>query len=146
MPTGLTEPFLNARFRVEIEGLSRTGVVEVIFPEGRILPGKSNRRIQYSPLTLRRGMTASSEWYRWWDGARRSATATAKRVTVVLLDSERRDLTRWTFTGVVPSAYAVSHLNALQSEPLMETLELSVGGLTVAFGNHASQPSPRRKR
>jgi phage tail-like protein len=152
MHTGLTEPFLNARFRVEIEGLPSTGVVEVIFPEGRIVPRtgpkgtKGKVRVQYGPLTLRRGMTASGDWYRWWDTARRSATAAAKRVHVVLIDSQLRDLTRWTFSGVVPSAYAVSHLNALQSELLMETLELSVAGFTMASGAQQSEPPVRRKR
>ncbi len=144
MNSDATPPLLNVRFRVEIEGLPSTGVVEVIFPEARILPGKGKTPVvQYSPLTLRRGMTASGDWYRWGDAARRSPAAASKRVSVVVVDSVRRDKNRWMFSAVVPAAYTVSHLNALQSELLMETLELSVGGFTIAFED---QPSAKTSR
>jgi T4-like virus tail tube protein gp19 len=129
------QPLLNARFRIEIEGLPGTGATEVIFPEARIvgLRGKT-RTVQYGTLTIRRGMTTSSDWYQWWDRARRSAAAARKEVSVVVMDGVRADVTRWTFASALPSAYSVSPLNALGSEPLIETLELSVGGLTMAFG------------
>lgn len=128
------QPLLNARFRIEIEGLSETGATEVIFPEARIvgLRGKTNA-VQYGSLTIRRGMTTSSDWYQWWDRARRSPTAARKEVSVVVMDSQRADAARWTFAKALPSAYSVSPLNALGSEPLIETLELSVTGLTMAF-------------
>ena len=127
------EPLLNARFRVEIEGLPASGVVEVIFPEARITSADGNARVQYGPLTMRRGMTTSSDWYRWWDSARGSAAA-KRRVTIVLMDRLQADVHRWTFSDALPSAYAVSPLNALRGEPLIETLELSVGGFDVSFG------------
>jgi T4-like virus tail tube protein gp19 len=129
-----SEPFLAARFRVEIEGLESTGVVEVIFPEGRIIAGRGKSRVHYGPLTLRRGMTASGEWYRWWDGARRSVPAARKRVSVVLMDRFQADVNRWTFSGALPSAYAASPLNALRGELLIETLELAVRGFSIGFG------------
>jgi hypothetical protein len=133
------QPLLNARFRIEIEGLSGTAATEVIFPEARIvgLRGKA-RTVQYGSLTIRRGMTASSDWYQWWDRARRSPAAARKDVSVVVMDSLRADAARWTFAKAVPSAYSVSSLNALGSEPLIETLELSVGGLTMSFSGSRS--------
>ena len=51
-----------------------------------------------------------------------------------MLDNLRADVARWTFTKAVPSAYSASSLNALASEALIETLEVSVGGLTISFG------------
>ncbi|HYN09830.1 MAG TPA: phage tail protein [Vicinamibacterales bacterium] len=130
MSTDQREPFVNARFRVEIEGLQGTGATEVIFPEARIVTlGKRRRVVEYGRLTLRRGMTTSSEWYDWWDRARQSPTAGRKTVSVVLMDASRADVTRWTFASTRPSGYFVSPLNALGREPLVETLELSVGGL-----------------
>jgi phage tail-like protein len=135
MEPDLTEPFLNARFRVEIEGLPGRGAVEVIFPEGRILRRKGKSRVlQYGPLILRRGLTAAPDWYRWWDAARRSDRVVKKQVVVVLMDRDRRDLHRWTFSGVVPVAYAVSPLHALHSELLFETLEMAVHDFTIASG------------
>lgn len=128
------DPLVNARFRVEIDGLSGTGATEVIFPEARIVTaGRKRRAIQYGTLTIRRGMTASSEWYDWWDTARQSATAGRRNVSIVLMDAERTDVTRWVFSGAQPSGYLVSPLNALGREPLIETLELSVAGLKMAF-------------
>lgn len=130
------EPLVNVRFRVEIEGLQGTGATEVIFPEARIVKGRGKARaVQYGHLTIRRGMTTSNEWYQWWDRARTSATAGRKRVTVVLMDRLRADVNRWTFSDARPSGYFVSPLNALAGEPLIETLELSVGGFKVEFGS-----------
>ncbi len=128
------QPLLNARFRIEIEGLPGTGATEVIFPEARIVePRGRARRVQYGSLTIRRGMTTASDWYQWWDRARRSTTAVHKEVSVIVMDSVHADVTRWTFANALPSAYVVSPLNALGSEPLIETLELSVSGLTITF-------------
>ena len=128
------DPLVNARFRVEIDGLSGTGATEVIFPEARIVTaGRKRRAVQYGTLTIRRGMTASSEWYDWWDTARKSATVGRRNVSIVLMDAERTDVTRWVFSGAQPSGYLVSPLNALGREPLIETLELSVAGLKMAF-------------
>jgi hypothetical protein len=134
------QPLLNARFRIEIEGLPGTGATEVILPEARLVGARGRARaVQYGSLTIRRGMTTSSDWYEWWDRARRSSTAARKSVSVVVMDSVRADVARWTFANALPSAYVVSPLNALGSEPLIETLELSVGGLTMAFGPKANR-------
>ena len=128
------DPLVNARFRVEIDGLPGTGATEVIFPEARIVTaGRKRRAVRYGTLTIRRGMTASSEWYDWWDTARKSATAGRRTVNIVLMDAERAEVTRWMFSGAQPSGYLVSPLNALGREPLIETLELSVAGLKMAF-------------
>jgi phage tail-like protein len=141
------EPFVNARFRVEIEGLPGTGATEVIFPEARIVEGRRKTRVvQYTSLTLRRGLNSSGEWYRWWDSARTSATAGRKTVSVVLMDAVRADVARWTFFKTVPIAYAVSPLHALGGEALSETLELSVGGMRAAFGDDAGQSANRDNR
>jgi phage tail-like protein len=145
-------PFVNVRFRVEIEGVQGTGAVEVIFPDARIVPGRRRRpAVEYGRLTLRRGVTTSSEWYRWWDQARGSSTVPKKHVAVVLMDRMGGDVNRWAFSEASPVAYSVSPLNALGAEPLIETLELSVGGFDVAFGTVPASGSPlpgggKRKR
>src|SRR5262249_36193048 len=129
------EPLLNARFRVEIAGVPSPGVVEVILPEARISATRGRTpAVQYGALTLRRAMTASNEWYRWWDQARRSPRDATRPLAVVLTDRFDADVSRWSFSSAVPSAYAVSPLNAVRGELLIETLELSVDSLTVTFG------------
>lgn len=142
---GHHDPIVNARFRVEIDGLPGTGATEVIFPEARIVAqGRKRRVVQYGMLTIRRGMTASSEWYDWWDAARRSATAGHRSVSIVLMDSECADVARWMFSGAQCSGYHVSPLNALGREPLIETLELSVGGMALTVVPEKTGASPQR--
>ena len=126
------EPIINARFRVEIDGIAGAAATEVIFPEARI-QGRKRRAVQYGILIIRRGMTGSSDWYDWWDAARKPSTAGRRTITVVLMDGGRNDVARWTFSGAQPSGYTVSPLNALGREPLIETLELSVTGFKMTF-------------
>ena len=136
------EPFGNMRFRIEIEGLQETGAVEVLFPEARLAAGpRKSRLVQYGTLTLRRGVTRSSDWYEWWDHARISRTL-RKVVTVVLLDESGANVNRWTFENARPCSYRLSNLNALGNEPLIETLELEIGAFSASFG----LPAQRRKR
>jgi phage tail-like protein len=132
--TGALNPFTNTRFRVEIEGLRSTGALEIIFPEARIV--RSPHRAAHTRcgnLVLKRGLTASADWYDWWDRARRSKVAPKAIVRVVLMDARGQDANRWIFRNVRPVAYHVSPLNALGSEILIETLEATVGGFEADY-------------
>lgn len=129
-----SEPLTGAMFRVEIDGVSDVRAVEVVFPESRIASSRGTRVVQYGPLMLRRGLTASGDWYQWWDEARRPrARNIARTVRVTLLDRFQSDVNRWTFLETVPTSYSVSPLNASVSAPLIETLELSVRGFDAEF-------------
>src|SRR5262249_32425103 len=85
--TDALDPFTNTRFRVEIEGMRSTGAMEVVLPEARIV--RSPRRAlqtRCGNLVLKRGLTASADWYGWWDRARRSKMAPKAIVRVVMID------------------------------------------------------------
>lgn len=132
--TDALDPFTNTRFRVEIEGLRSTGALEVVFPEARIV--RSPRRppqTRCGNLVLKRGLTASSDWYGWWDRARGTKATPKAIVRVVLIDARGQDAVRWTFRDVRPVAYQVSPLNALGSEVLLETLEATVGAFEADY-------------
>jgi phage tail-like protein len=121
---------------VEIDGLADVAATEVVFPEARILNQHGKRVVQYGPLTLRRGLARSKDWYEWWDRARRSRSRAGdltRTVRIILIDRLAADVIRWTFLKTVPTAYSVSPLNALASAPIIETLELSVRGFDAAF-------------
>lgn len=138
------EPFGNMRFRVAIEGLQQSGASEVIFPEARLAAGpQRSRRVRYGTLTLRRGVTSSQDWYEWWDQARTAKTLRKRNVAVVLIDERGADVQQWTFDNARPYGYLLSNLNALGNEPLIETLELAIGGFAVSLGPPAAK---RRKR
>jgi phage tail-like protein len=130
------EPLSGATFRVEIEGLPDPGVIEVVFPDGRIETTANQPVVRYGSLILRRALTASSDWYDWWDRARGVAareTQSERTVRVVLVDRFHAEANSWTLPAARPTAYSISPLNALQSALLTETLELSVEGFEATF-------------
>jgi phage tail-like protein len=128
------EPLLGSRFRVEVEGIERSGATEVVLPEARIVeePGPT-RDVRFGRLVLRRGMLGASEWYEWWTRARHAAAESRRRVTIVVMDQRGADVQRWTLADAVPAAYSVSPLSAASGQPLIETLEVTVGDLTAEF-------------
>ena len=128
MPGAATEPFVNMRFQVEIEGMTGSGVLEVVFPEARLGErGHEKERVIYGKLFLRRGVSQSREWFTWWDEARLSRKTVSRHITVTLLDASGRNLQRWMFRRSKPVAYSLSSLNALAQEVLIETLEVAIG-------------------
>ncbi|MBV8209257.1 MAG: phage tail protein [Burkholderiaceae bacterium] len=120
------DPFVGARFRVEIEGLSASSAAAVVLPEARLFRRTDVESVQYGALIVQRGLTDNTEWYVWWDSAPRSGNSSAKIVVVVLMDAGGKPAWRWTFAGAEPVAYRLSDLNATSAETLIETLELSV--------------------
>jgi hypothetical protein len=81
-----------------------------------------------SPQARLSRITASSDWYDWWDLARRTARAPKRLVTVVLQKVNGAEGVRWLFPDAVPIGHALSPLNALIGAPMIESLELRVGG------------------
>lgn len=122
------EPFTNQRFHVVIEGIEGTGAVEVLFPAARIVALQGNRRaVEFDVLVVRRGLTASTDWYDWWNRARRSAHGVQRTVQVLLLDGDGSIALRWVYANSVPLTYALSPLNALAAAAVVESLEIRVG-------------------
>jgi phage tail-like protein len=119
----------NLHFVVGVEGMQSGGAFEVLIPAARIveLPRK-RREVQYEPLVIRRGLTDASEWYDWWNAARRRTAPQRRKVVVRVESAGGRASVEWAFRDCVPIAYSVSPLHALLGEPLLESLELRVGG------------------
>lgn len=122
----LSQPFTNLRFAVAIEGVERTGAVEVVFPTARIIERARSRSVQFDPMLIRRGLTESTDWFDWWDQARRSARTRRRLVQVILLRPNGSEGLRWFFRDCRPTSYSLSPLNALVGEPVIESLQLQV--------------------
>jgi phage tail-like protein len=137
-----SQPFVNMRFRIEIDGLHGVGASDVTLPEARMVNTSAGRSTaQFGPLIICRGASQSSEWYEWWSAARRAQSSSRRNVVVTLLDAAGQELNRWWIRDARPIAYRLSGLHALGNEVLMETLELSVGD----FGAGSRPIAERRK-
>lgn len=100
--------------------------MEVVLPESRFVMSGRRSSVVHSALTLRRGLTTDSQWYDWWAESRRRRAASARRVTLELLDAQGAARMRWIFPDSVPRAYAVSPLSALRESVVLESIELAV--------------------
>ena len=103
-------------------------------------------KLECGSLIVTRGQTLSSDWYEWWNEARRSTSDSGRSVVVVLLDSAGAEALRWKYSGARPIAYRVSALNALESGLLAESLEIAVKTFDAAFGPEAIVTKQRRRR
>jgi phage tail-like protein len=107
------DPYLNFRFRVEIDGIQQAGFMEctglgsqvevVEYREGGIgagahkLPGK----VCYPDITLKWGISDSKELYQWHLDVIRGQLQ-RKNGTVVLLDAAGNEKLRWSFFNAWP--------------------------------------------
>jgi phage tail-like protein len=131
------DPFCGYNFVIQIGGLneaafqecsgldSTTSVIE--YREGgdkanhvRKLHGLNS----YSPITLRRGMTDSEDFWSW-----RQTVVDGKperrNGSIVLLDHKFTEVKRWNFTNAWPSKWTGPALNSTGNAIAIETLELA---------------------
>lgn len=88
--------------------------------------------VSYGNLTLQKGVTAGSlnELYTWRKQVEDGQMAKARRtVTVILLDEEGNDATRWEFVNAWPTKYDAPDLDASANEVAVESLELVHEGM-----------------
>lgn len=137
------KPYPGMNFLVDLgtggsEG-SEAGLAEVVFPEARIqvleyrngneketAPRKIQTITRYGNVVLRRGVIGSLNWYEWWDAVRNGDHAAVRTIVIRLFNEENTAaVLMWKFLRARPVNYHFSPLNALGSEPFMETLEVA---------------------
>ena len=134
------DPFLSARFVVEIEGIVVGGFSEVTGLQAEIdteeyQEGGVNTHVhllpkgaKYSKLVLKRGMTESDRLARWLMGAV-NGKIERKTVHIMLLDSEGNRQWAWRCTGAYPVRWSGPEMRADQSSVAVESLELAHTGI-----------------
>lgn len=138
------DPYRNFGFLVEIDGIASSAFSEVELPESSIevieyreggdvlsssrkLPG----RVRYGNIVLKRGLTSNNDLWNWWKSVR-DGKADRRDGAIVLLDSERRAVTRWVFRQGWPCKLDGPTLNAKGNEVVIEELELAIESLDLA--------------
>ena len=136
-------PYLNFNFIVDIgigdelgfsEAEVPSGEIEVIeYREGadrvntaRKLPGLA----KYPNVTLKRGITGSTDLFEWWKSVR-DGQVVRRNVTITLLDEQRQAVYRWLLHNAWPVKIEGPTLNASGNEVAIETLELAHEGLEI---------------
>jgi phage tail-like protein len=137
MATGSrVDPFRGFNFLVEIDGITQAGFQEVSgldattpavdYREGtdpnhvRKLSGLN----QYSAITLKRGITAADELWKWRQTVIDGKTE-RRNGSIVLRDEAGEEKIRWNFVNAWPSKWTGPALNATSTAVAVESLELT---------------------
>ena len=137
-----TDPYLGARFFVEIDGVDQGGFTECTglqaevevadYPEGGN-NGYVHRlvgRTKFTNVVLKRGLTDSTDLWDWFQNVSRGRIE-RKDVSVVLYNSEQEELRRWNLREAFPAKWVGPAFNASAPAVAIETLELAHHGFEV---------------
>jgi len=135
------DPYSVYNFEVEINGISDDGsTARASFSEisgleieqeaidyrngsedirARKLPGLK----KFTNITMKRGITGHLDFWNWIRTAMKGQVQRADG-SIILLDENRQEVQRWTFTRAWPCKYTGPGLNAANSEVAIETLEV----------------------
>jgi phage tail-like protein len=132
------------RFAVQIDGITGAVFTECTLPalevevleqpEGGLnnavhqIPG----RIRGGKITLKRGLTSSSDLLSWYmDIAQGQIEASQREVSIVMYDSTADEVLRWNFIKAFPSKWSGPSLSSGSNQVAIETLELSYQSVDV---------------
>tara|TARA_Y100000588_G_C13936510_1_gene788161 strand:+ start:336 stop:845 length:510 start_codon:yes stop_codon:yes gene_type:complete len=141
----LRQPFaltINCNFLVEIDGLGESGgdlagsfrEVSGLVSRSEVLeyrvgnqasPMQIPGRPVYGNILLKRGITASGDFYHWRKRIE-EGEEDLRNGSIVLLDAALRETARWNFYGAWPCCYEGPLLDLAGDEISIETLELVV--------------------
>jgi phage tail-like protein len=131
------DPYRNFRYRVEIDGITQAGFSEATVPDTTVEPidyregnepnPASVRKLtgltKYGNVTLKWGITDSMDLYNWHKNVTLGKVE-RKNISVIVIDEEGNDKSRWNFVEAWPTKYDAPDLNAKGTDVSIETLEI----------------------
>lgn len=145
MATTRVDPFMGSNFRLEISGIQVAGFSEVTIPDLTISEVNyregtdgETRKLSGMPetgtVTLKRGITDSTELYDWFKdiAALGANLVLRKSISIILVDPAGNEKVRWNCEKAWPSKYETGSLDAKSAEVLIETLEIQTEGMSRA--------------
>ena len=128
------ERFRNFHFLIEIDGVVQAGFNEATIPNiasdvskiKRAFIEKSSVLAKERTLTLKQGISDSTELFRWRKLAEQEITRKVrKKISILLIDEIGNTAARWELGGAWLSKYDASALNAKGNDVAIETLEIT---------------------
>jgi phage tail-like protein len=133
------DPYRNFRFKVEIDGINIASFSDATIPESttdsvdyregdeppyqRKLSGLS----KYGTLSLKKGLTDSLDLYNWRKQVEDfGASKARKSISLILIDEEGNDKSRWDINEAWPSKYTTSGFEGKGNAVMIETFELTL--------------------
>lgn len=137
------DPYRNFRFRVELDGIETAAFSDATVPDSstdavdyregtdpthqRKLSGLT----KFGNVTLKKGITDNLDLYDWRKTVEQTGAVTArKNVSLILVDEEGNDKSRWDIVHAWPTKYDPSDFSAKGNEVLIETLEIVHEGIS----------------
>ena len=133
---GNPDPYRSYRFRIELDGVERGAFQEcsgldfsqdpIEYREGpdALYPRKLPGLTKYSNIVLKWGITQDEELWNWREQAL-NGTIERKNGSIILVDDEGSDKTRWNFEAGWPAKWTGPTFNATANEVAVETLEIA---------------------
>jgi phage tail-like protein len=137
------DPYRNFRFRVEIQGIAIASFAEASIPDSTTDPveyregldspysRKLSGPTKYGNLTLKKGLTDSMDLYNWRKQVEDSGAINARKsISLVLVDEEGKDKSRWNIFEAWPTKYSSSGFDAKGNAIVIDSLELALEKIT----------------
>jgi phage tail-like protein len=138
-----TDPYRNFRFKVELDGIESAAFSEATIPDSTTDPvdyregtdpthqKKLSGLTKYGNVTLKKVITDNLELYDWRKQIEAlGAVSNRKNISLILVDEEGNDKSRWDIVEAWPTKYDPSDFSAKGNEVLIETLEIVHEGIT----------------
>ncbi len=143
MATGSRDdPYRNFRFRIEIDGINVASFADATIPDTstEAVPYREGtdpaheRKLsglnKFGNITLKKGLTDSMDLYNWRKSVEDTGAIKARKsISIVLIDEEGNDKSRWDVVQAWPTKYSPSGLSAKANEVLIESLDIVHEGI-----------------
>jgi phage tail-like protein len=149
MPTGQrVDPYRNFNFLVEIDGITQAGFQDcsgfgastdpIEYREGNENPGRDPITVRklpgmtkYNNITLKWGLTDSTELYDWYRDITKGMDV-RKNGSIIVLDTQGRERVRWNFRNGWPTKWDGPDFTSKGNDVAIETLEIAHEGIELA--------------
>lgn len=137
------DPFRNFNFLVELDGIAQASFAEcsglgstteiVEYREGgdnttvSKLPGKTT----FSDITLKRGLTTSTDLWKWRQKIVEGDVDRRSGAIVVFDVANQKEVARWSFSNAWPTRWEGPAFNAKGNDVAIETFVLAHEGITL---------------